>query len=128
MLIGSIIIWLHSVMNYLSCYLIILLYMVMNRPAPPLPDFYLSEETVSEAAAFIRKHINALLSVSQDIALGKDTQMFMRVFTYLLLISVIGCFMDFLTLGYLSKFFIDFWNYVAYILARILKFSLIWLP
>lgn len=78
--------------------------MVMNRPAPPLPDFYLSEETVSKAADFIRKHINALLSISQDIALGKDTQMFMRVFTYLLLISVIGCFMDFLTMAYISKF------------------------
>ncbi|KAL1804672.1 hypothetical protein DCAR_0830476 [Daucus carota subsp. sativus] len=77
---------------------------IVNRPAPPLPDFYLSEETVSKAADFIRKHINALLSISQDIALGKDTQMFMRVFTYLLLISVIGCFMDFLTMAYISLF------------------------
>ncbi|KAL8102254.1 reticulon-like protein B12 [Apium graveolens] len=75
---------------------------IVNRPAPPLPDFYLSEETVSKAASFIRKHINALLSISQDIALGKDTQMFMRVATYLLLISVIGCLMDFVTLGYIS--------------------------
>lgn len=75
---------------------------IVHRPAPPLPDFYLSEEAVNKAASFIRKHINALLSITQDIALGKDTQMFMRVATSLLLISVTGCFMDFLTLGYIS--------------------------
>lgn len=80
----------------------------MNRPAPPLPDFYLSEETVAEAATFIRNHINVLLSISQDIALGKDTRMFIKVATYLFLISVIGCLTDFLTLCYTSKFLQSF--------------------
>ncbi|XP_041023571.1 reticulon-like protein B12 isoform X3 [Juglans microcarpa x Juglans regia] len=43
---------------------------ILNRPAPPLPDLHLSEEMVNEVANFIRLHVNNLLSVSQDIALG----------------------------------------------------------
>lgn len=77
---------------------------VFNRPPPPLPDLYLSEEVVNEIAGFIRSHINALLSTSKDIALGKDTRMFFRVAAYMCLLSVIGGFTDFLTLGYTSKF------------------------
>jgi len=77
---------------------------LLNRPPPPLPDLYLSEEVVNEIAGFIRSHINALLSTSKDIALGKDTRMFFRVAAYMCLLSVIGGFTDFLTLGYTSKF------------------------
>lgn len=79
---------------------------ILNRPAPPLPDFYLSEETVAEAATFMHNHINVLLSISQDIALGKDTQMFIKVATYLFIISAIGCLTDFLTLCYTSLFIV----------------------
>ncbi|XP_015158769.1 reticulon-like protein B12 isoform X2 [Solanum tuberosum] len=43
---------------------------ILNRPAPPLPHLYLSEEMVNEAAYFIRNHVNMILSVSEDIALG----------------------------------------------------------
>ncbi|KAH7866205.1 hypothetical protein Vadar_017041 [Vaccinium darrowii] len=75
---------------------------LLNRPPPPLPDLYLSEEVVNEIAGFIRSHINALLSTSKDIALGKDTRMFFRVAAYMCLLSVIGGFADFLTLGYTS--------------------------
>lgn len=74
-----------------------------NRPAPPLPHLYLSEEMVNEAACFIRSHINTLLSVSEDIALGKDTNMFVKVSGGLLLVSILGGLTDFLTLGYTSK-------------------------
>lgn len=74
-----------------------------NRPAPPLPHLYLSEEMVNQAACFIRSHINMLLSVSENIALGKDTDMFVKVSGGLLLISVLGSLTDFLTLGYTSK-------------------------
>lgn len=76
---------------------------VLHRPAPPLPDLYLSEETVNEAAAFIRTHTNTLLQVSQDIALGKDSRMFFKVAGCLWLISFVGGLTDFLTLGYISK-------------------------
>lgn len=75
---------------------------ILNRPAPPLPHLYLSEEMVNEAACFIRSHINTLLSVSEDIALGKDTNMFVKVSGGLLLVSILGGLTDFLTLGYTS--------------------------
>ncbi|XP_009786417.1 reticulon-like protein B12 [Nicotiana tabacum] len=75
---------------------------ILNRPAPPLPHLYLSEEMVNEAACFVRNHINMLLSASEDIALGKDTNMFVKVSVGLMLVSVIGGLTDFLTLGYTS--------------------------
>ncbi|KAF9665155.1 hypothetical protein SADUNF_Sadunf16G0092600 [Salix dunnii] len=75
---------------------------ILNRPPPPLPRLHLSEETVAEVASLIRTRVNALLSISQDIALGKDTKLFLKVAAYLLLISVVGVLTDFLTLGYAS--------------------------
>lgn len=75
---------------------------ILNRPAPPLPHLYLSEEMVNEAAYFIRNHINTLLLVSENIALGKDTNMFVKVSGGLILVSVLGGLTDFLTLGYTS--------------------------
>ncbi|KAA8518989.1 hypothetical protein F0562_016237 [Nyssa sinensis] len=75
---------------------------ILNRPAPPLPQFYLSEDLMNKVAALIRDHLNALLSVSQDIALGKDSRMFLKVAAYLWLIYIIGGLTDFLTLGYTS--------------------------
>ncbi|XP_060202199.1 reticulon-like protein B12 [Lycium barbarum] len=75
---------------------------ILNRPAPPLPHLHLSEEMVNKASCLIRNHINMLLSVSEDIALGKDTNMFVKVSTGLILVSVIGGLTDFLTLGYTS--------------------------
>ncbi|KAL4188463.1 hypothetical protein AMTRI_Chr08g160310 [Amborella trichopoda] len=75
---------------------------VLNRPPPPLPDLQLSEELVEESAAFIRSQTNYFLKVSQDIALGKDSKLFFKIAAYLWLISVIGSWTDFLTLGYTS--------------------------
>lgn len=80
---------------------------VCNRPAPPLPHFHLSEETANEASTFLRDHINTILSVSEDIALGRDTRLYVRVALVLLTISVIGSLTSFLVLGYISKW-IDF--------------------
>lgn len=76
----------------------------LRRPAPPLPRLHLSEETVKVAASFISTLMNAFLSISQDIAMGKDTKLFFKVTACLLLISVVGGLTDFLTLGYASKF------------------------
>ncbi|KAF8402716.1 hypothetical protein HHK36_010804 [Tetracentron sinense] len=75
---------------------------ILNRPAPPLPDLYLSEDVVNEAADFIRSRVNTFLSVSEDIALGKDSKMFFKVAACLWLISIVGGWTDFLTLGYTS--------------------------
>lgn len=52
--------------------------------------------------------MNAILLVSQDIALGKDTNLFFEVAGYLLLISIVGGLADFITLGYTSKFGLSF--------------------
>ncbi|XP_016899688.1 reticulon-like protein B12 isoform X2 [Cucumis melo] len=75
---------------------------ILNRPAPPLPELYLSEDMVNEAASFIRSHVNTLLSVSQDIAMGKDPKLFFKVAACLWLISVISGLTDIITLGYTS--------------------------
>ncbi|CAN4106090.1 unnamed protein product [Withania somnifera] len=76
---------------------------ILNRPAPHLPHLYLSEEMVNEAAYFIRNHINMLLMVSENVALGKDTNMFVTISGGLILVSVLGGLTDFLTLGYTSS-------------------------
>ncbi|KAH9736319.1 reticulon-like protein B12 [Citrus sinensis] len=73
---------------------------ILNRPAPPLPELHLSEEMVNEVAALIRTRVNDFLSVSQDMALGKNSRLFFRVALYLWLISFVGGLTDFLTLGY----------------------------
>lgn len=82
---------------------IIVLFISQTRPPPPLPHLHLSEEMVNDAAALLRNHINMFLSVSEDIALGKDTQMYTKVAACLLIMSVIGGMIDFLSLGYISK-------------------------
>ncbi|KAL3640710.1 Reticulon-like protein B12 [Castilleja foliolosa] len=73
---------------------------ILNRPAPPLPHLHLSEEFVNEAATFIRDHVNNVLTLSEDIAYGRDTRMFVKVALSLLMISLIGSLTDFFTLGY----------------------------
>ncbi|XP_027186507.1 reticulon-like protein B12 [Cicer arietinum] len=79
---------------------------ILNRPAPPLPELHLSDEMTNEMAAFIQTRINNLFSVSQDIALGKDSRMFLKVAASLLLISIVGGITDFLTLAYTSLFIV----------------------
>ncbi|KAI9080114.1 hypothetical protein K1719_032652 [Acacia pycnantha] len=79
---------------------------ILNRPAPPLPELHLSEEMVNEVATFIRTNANYVLSVSQDIALGKNSRLFLKVAACLWFISVVGGLTDFLTLTYASLFII----------------------
>lgn len=79
---------------------------ILNRPAPPLPQLHLSEEMANEVTTFIRTRVNDLLSVSQDVALGKDSRLFLKVAAYLWLISIIGGLTDFLTLAYTSLFIV----------------------
>ncbi|XP_068669152.1 reticulon-like protein B12 [Aristolochia californica] len=78
----------------------------LGRPAPPLPYLQLSEDFVNEAAAFVRSRVNTLLAVSHDISLGKDPVLFVKVAAWLWLVSSVGDWADFLTLGYTSLVFI----------------------
>ncbi|KAK0585070.1 hypothetical protein LWI29_023035 [Acer saccharum] len=75
---------------------------ILNRPAPPLPELHLSEEMANEVTAFVRTHVNDLLSAFQDIALGRNSSLFFKVALCLWLISFVGGLTDFLTLGYTS--------------------------
>lgn len=75
---------------------------LISRPRPPLPELELSEDMVNDTAASIRSRINFLLTVAHDIALGKDSKLFLKVAVCLWLISTIGGWFDFLTLGYTS--------------------------
>ncbi|XP_051130394.1 reticulon-like protein B12 isoform X2 [Andrographis paniculata] len=75
---------------------------ILNRPPPPLPHLYLSEELVNEAATIIRSHVNNVLLVSQDIAHGRDSKMFITAALGLLATSILGSLTDLLTLGYIS--------------------------
>ncbi|KAL2336733.1 hypothetical protein Fmac_011179 [Flemingia macrophylla] len=49
------------------------------KPAPPLPRLHPSDEMVNEVMTFVRTRVNDLLSVSQDIALSKDSRLFLKV-------------------------------------------------
>uniref|UniRef100_A0A0D6R364 Reticulon-like protein n=1 Tax=Araucaria cunninghamii TaxID=56994 RepID=A0A0D6R364_ARACU len=75
---------------------------LIGRPPPPLPELELTEETANETASSIRAKTNFLIKVANDIALGKDPKLFFKVAFYLWLISTIGSWFDFLTLGYTS--------------------------
>lgn len=75
---------------------------LISRPPPPLPELELSEDMVNGTAASIRSRINFLLTVAHDIALGKDPKLFLKVAVCLWLISTVGGWFDFLTLGYTS--------------------------
>lgn len=73
------------------------------RPSPPLPEFQISESMAEEASIWLRIHVNKLLQVSLDIAMGRDSELFIKVAVSLFLISLIGSLMDFQTLCHISK-------------------------
>ncbi|KAF3779297.1 Reticulon-like protein B12 [Nymphaea thermarum] len=71
-------------------------------PPPPLPDMHVTEEMAEQTKVFLHSQINSFLSVSQDIVLGRDSKLFLKVAACLWIISVVGGLTDFLTLGYTS--------------------------
>ncbi|CAA7046192.1 unnamed protein product [Microthlaspi erraticum] len=71
---------------------------ILNRPSPPLPEFQISEAMAEEASKWLRLHVNKLLQVSYDIAMGRDSELFIKVAVSLFLISFIGSLMEFQTL------------------------------
>ncbi|KAG6401061.1 hypothetical protein SASPL_137906 [Salvia splendens] len=75
---------------------------ILNRAPPPLPHLHLSQETVNEVSTLIHSVINTSLSMSEDIALGRDSKAFVRVVLVLVTITVIGSHASFLILTYIS--------------------------
>ena len=51
----------------------------------------------------VRKNINALVLVCRDVALGKDSRLYLRVAAWLLLISIVGGLTDIVSLCYICK-------------------------
>ncbi|XP_010427078.1 PREDICTED: reticulon-like protein B12 isoform X1 [Camelina sativa] len=68
---------------------------ILNRPSPPLA-------MAEEASIWLRIHVNKLLQVSYDIAMGRDSELYIKVAISLFLISLIGSLMDFQTLCHTS--------------------------
>ncbi|KAJ0987853.1 hypothetical protein J5N97_006209 [Dioscorea zingiberensis] len=75
---------------------------ILNRPPPPVPELHISKEFIDEAAILLSSSVNMLLSACYRISLGKDTVLFYRVAACLWLLSLLGGFIDSLTLGYTS--------------------------
>ncbi|CAO2818186.1 unnamed protein product [Amaranthus hypochondriacus] len=75
---------------------------LLNRPAPPLPEINLTQEQVAEMGELVRKNVNALVLVCRDVALGKDSRLYLRVAAWLLLISIVGGLTDIVSLCYIS--------------------------
>ncbi|CAA0836318.1 Reticulon-like protein B12 [Striga hermonthica] len=73
---------------------------ILNRPPPPLPHLYLSEEFTNEVANLVRDHVNFVLFVFEEIAHGRDSSMYLQVAISLLTISIIGSLTDLFTLCY----------------------------
>ncbi|KAG6436277.1 hypothetical protein SASPL_101163 [Salvia splendens] len=77
---------------------------ILNRPLPPLPNLEISEETSVKAADEMRVWVNYALSIAQDIAVGGNWTVFLKVATLLWVISYIGSFFNFLTLIYICMY------------------------
>ncbi|KAK8952046.1 Reticulon-like protein B12 [Platanthera zijinensis] len=75
----------------------------LNRPPPSIPELHISKEVMNEAAEFLRTKINSILSISRDVALGRESVLFYKVSACLWLISFISSRTDFLTLAYTCK-------------------------
>ncbi|CAF2267661.1 unnamed protein product [Brassica rapa subsp. trilocularis] len=66
-----------------------------------------------EASKLLRIHLNKLFQVSHDIAMGRDSELFIKVAISLFLISFIGSLMDFQTLCHTVPTFYE--RYEVYI-------------
>jgi hypothetical protein len=71
---------------------------VLNRPGPPVPELHLSEDFVLSTASRLRVQLNHYLDVVQDIAVGKDFKLFIKVVGALWLVATVGSWFHFLTL------------------------------
>ncbi|CAN1309079.1 Reticulon-like protein B5 [Linum perenne] len=73
---------------------------LINKTPPRIPEVYLPEEPVLQAAAALRIEINQALALLRSIAAGKDLKKFLMVIAGLWLTSILGSCCNFLTLFY----------------------------
>ncbi|KAG8078493.1 hypothetical protein GUJ93_ZPchr0007g5406 [Zizania palustris] len=73
---------------------------LLNRPPPPVPLIKISEDSMSKAAAAVGNTLNKALQGFENIALGKDSGLFYKMASILLVISIVGRVTDLITLVY----------------------------
>jgi hypothetical protein len=118
LLIGSTIIWflleksqykLVPLLSNVLIFAIVVLFVwanlasLLNRPGPPVPDLTLSEDAVLSTASVLRVELNKVLEVFQDVALGKDFKLFLKVVALLWIVSTVFSRLNFLTAIWISK-------------------------
>ncbi|XP_062232362.1 reticulon-like protein B12 isoform X2 [Phragmites australis] len=75
---------------------------LLNRPEPPIPEMFVSQQVVDEVAALLHSGLNTVFSAFHHIALGRDSVLFYQVFLCLWIISIVGSLTDFTTFCYTS--------------------------
>lgn len=75
---------------------------LLNRAPPPVPQMKISEDSMSVAAATVSTYMNKALQGFENIALGKDSSLFYKVASVLLMTSIVGRLTDLITLVYTS--------------------------
>uniref|UniRef100_A0A0D3EWA9 Reticulon-like protein n=1 Tax=Oryza barthii TaxID=65489 RepID=A0A0D3EWA9_9ORYZ len=73
---------------------------LLNRPPPPVPLIKISEDSMSKAAAAVGNILHKALQGFENIAHGKDSSLFYKMASVLLLISIVGRVTDLITLVY----------------------------
>jgi hypothetical protein len=70
---------------------------LLHRNGPPVPQLSLSEDFVLSTASAVRIELNKALGVAQDVALGKDFKLFLKVIALLWVVSTVTSWFNFLT-------------------------------
>ncbi|CAN1134484.1 Reticulon-like protein B11 [Linum perenne] len=78
---------------------------LLNRPLPPIPDLEITEETVDKVAQVIQVHVNHVLAIGSDIAIGRNSKVFLQVAFTLWVTSYLGSLCGFLTFVYIGILF-----------------------
>ncbi|XP_047327284.1 reticulon-like protein B5 [Impatiens glandulifera] len=73
----------------------------INKPAPEIPEFHISDDIILGVVSTLRIEINFAIGVLRDILSGRDFKKFVAVVAGLWLISVVGSWSNFLTLAYI---------------------------
>ncbi|KAM7260386.1 hypothetical protein ACFE04_016127 [Oxalis oulophora] len=74
----------------------------INKSPPRIPEVKIPEEPVLQVAAALRFEINRAFALLRDIASGRDLKKFLSVIAGLWVLSIVGGWLNFLTLFYIA--------------------------
>ncbi|KAL3622170.1 Reticulon-like protein B5 [Castilleja foliolosa] len=78
----------------------------INKKPPQIPEVHLPADLFAEVAMALRVEINRALTVLKEIASGRDLKKFLLVVFGLWVLSLVGSFVNFLTLFYIVFVFL----------------------